>query len=43
MPTNYLRFQTTCPPIIFVGKTHAMDTVPLKTATQSKHKRSSEM
>ena len=42
MPTNHLRFQTTCPPVSFVGRTHATDTVPTKTDTQSKHERSSE-
>ena len=34
----HLRFQTTCPLVSFVGRTHATDTVPTKTDTQSKHK-----
>ncbi len=41
-PTNHLRFQTTYPPVSFVGRTHATDTVPTKTDTHSKHERSSE-
>ncbi|SUA37153.1 Uncharacterised protein [Neisseria mucosa] len=42
LPTNHSRFQTTCPSIIFVGRTHATDTAPAKTDRQSKHERSSE-
>ena len=34
----HLRFQTTCPLVSFVGRTHTTDTVPTKTDTQSKHK-----
>ena len=41
-PASHLRFQTTCPLIIFVGRTHATDTVPVKTDRKFKHKRSSE-
>jgi len=41
-PTSHSRFQTTCPPIISVGRTHATDTVPAKTGRHFKHKRSSE-
>ena len=42
MPTSHSRFQTTYPPIISVGRTHATDTAPAKTGRHFKHKRSSE-
>ena len=42
MPTIQSKFQTTYPLIISVGRTHATDTAPAKTDTQSKHERSSE-
>ena len=42
LPTNHLRFQTTCPPVNFVVRTHTTDTVPTKTGRHFKHKRSSE-
>ena len=42
MPTIQSKFQTTYPPIISVGRTHATDTAPAKTGRHFKHKRSSE-
>ena len=41
-PASHLRFQTTCPLIIFVGRTHATDTESAKTDRKFKYERSSE-
>ena len=41
-PASHLRFQTTCPLIIFVGRTHVTDTESAKTDRKFKYERSSE-